>query len=188
MFRKLSILAIAAISALAFAIPAVASAHEWLEEEAPLEGTASATVSGSLELAVLGGLASVKCPTSGTIEGSNEAGSSVPSFSISTPCTVGGLLAGCTVSSVTTENLPWAVEIINGPALKVSGIKFTNHFKSGCLAGTTVSAEGALTATPDKAAAMSSVTFSGELSTSLGTNANVKGTLAVSPAGVYGIN
>lgn len=96
---------------------------------------------------------------------------------------------GCTaVTNIVSENLPWSGEIA-GEVVNVSGAKVKVTFSGGFFCPKTVTVEGSLTETPDNTSAISAMTLSGTMTSSLGTNVTVGGELEVlgSAQGTFGI-
>jgi hypothetical protein len=212
--RKAAILIAAAAVVAIVAVPAMASASNWTKEGSELKGLVwsqegstlgaegSLGVSGKLRLgsAALGNL---ECPVSATISLNPNSGSGqLKEFSASAgSCTMTGLLKE-TCGSVTSLTIP--SEPLSVTATESGGkpvITTNEEFGfSAQLAGPSCPENflyvGKLTATPDNAAAMSSVSLSGTFKSyalvggtfyGLG-NTSASGTLSASPAGKYGIS
>lgn len=185
MMKRVALLAVSAIAAIAFAVPAVASAQEWLHNGSPL--TENETVEFTGHAAFTGGVTCdpvvahviLKPGNMGTVT------SFGPEGNVTEVCKTTGTLAalGCTIHTVTPENLPWTVDV-NATNFTITGVKIKNGF-SNCVFPT-VTIQGDVTATPDNASSISSVALSGTLNSELG-EVGVEGSLGASPAGTYGI-
>ncbi|MFL5898669.1 MAG: hypothetical protein ACJ76D_09455 [Solirubrobacterales bacterium] len=199
MFKKMILLAIMAVAAIALAAPAIASAN-WSMETNPLAGNETVTFEG--ETRYEGPLGSWTCPES-VAEVELEAGTStgsVTGFSANTAtCVVGGSLgAACTSSGLVgiQKTGSWGVST-NGSDITISGIDLDNYFAftghPGC--PPIVTYEGSLTVTVDNPHAIGIVTLEGGLTTTafngvgfedVGTS-TISGEWEASPAGTYGI-
>lgn len=217
--RSIKTMLLLAIAATAFAVPAAASATQWTEGGspiteplywtdggAPLAGEPSITLEGSVKFssATFGGM---ECTTTakgflagGSIEGVlNEVTISPGSCKLN-----GAQKTAC--ASVTSVFVPvpssWLMEATEKTpgakaiSVKVGKITYTFQPKEGeagklCVKEMYVTG-GTITATPDNAKSISSVSLSGPVGTSGPTginygNLNTTGTLAVKPAAKFGI-
>lgn len=198
----MSLLICAAAVAMAFAMPAVASASNWTKNGVAISGLqwskggtplgaegGSIAISGGLKLT--GSIGTLDCQASGSASLSGNSGSGqLTELTISpASCTLGGLLKPCTeTKSITANSLPWSINAAGtaaAPTIAINGVSITYTLFCG---GETLPLKftGKLTATPNKATAISSLSLSGTLSSASG-NVSASGTQAVSPAGTYGI-
>jgi hypothetical protein len=203
--KTMLLLACTAMVAVAFAVPAMASASnwkengvpisgmQWTEGGAPLAGEGSISFSGPLNLT--GSLGSLNCQVSGSASLSAGEQGHLNEFTVSPgSCSIGGLLkaSGCTgVKSVTANSLPWAVNASGtaaSPTITINGVSLTYTLTgSGGCSSFALTFTGKLTATPDKAGAIGALSLSGGLNSASG-NVSASGTQTVSPAGKYGIS
>jgi hypothetical protein len=196
------LLAMAAIAAAAFVLPAVASAADWkkngvtisnpevqwADNGAPLTTETSATLGGSFSFS--GG---VNCTTVNgkmTLEPGYGTGR-LTEFTMSPgSCVTTGTLKalGCTKVTAVVGTLPRAYFAINNTrALKILNAQFTYSLEGGKFCPTEVTISGDIIATPDNSKSISTLTFSGEVSSTLGTKVTAGGTVTLSPAARYGI-
>jgi hypothetical protein len=106
-------------------------------------------------------------------------------------CSVTGTLAalGCTaLASPTAEGLPW-VSHTDTKVLTITSVKVKYAYTGGAFCPKAVTLEGNVNATPDNSSAVSSLTLSGTLTSSLGTSVTIAGSLKVqgTAKGTYGI-
>lgn len=96
------------------------------------------------------------------------------------------LASVCTEVSNAVSPLPWMLDD-EGGSIAISGVMASTTFAGGLFCPSEVTMEGAFAATPDNTAEIHSLTLSGALSTSLGTE-NVFGELeVVAGSGTYGL-
>lgn len=196
MIKKTLLLAVAAVAAMALAVPALASAS-WTHEHEPITSQKTVTFAGNAQFVAAGLGAGFNCTNTHAdvdlLPGETGEITSFEATEAESKCDPVGLFStlGCKISSVTSENLPWVVHIINEEKLLITNVKITNHLVPGLctsIIGTqTIVLEGNVTATPDDPDEVHSVELSGELTSSLGENVTVSGTLNASPSGTYGI-
>jgi len=105
MFKKMMLLAGMALSAIAFAVPASASAFEWTDEGGAFEGTATDTLSGRISFGnPEAGKTKFGCIAHAglNVKGGSTTGS-LTSFSPTTgTCSGEGTFAGCTLAEDST--------------------------------------------------------------------------------------
>lgn len=211
MIRRASLLAFAAAIAMAFAIPAIASAANWKKNGSELssqlawyEGTTPIAEGDTETLSASGSFnfsAGANCSdvdvSAILVGGANEA-AGITEFAVNpSSCTVVGTLKslGCTKVTSVTYNMPngaatlapqsnGTLAIANTFSLtyKLSGSGFCSSVSS-----VTISGNGAI-ATPDNGKSIGSLTFSGTLSSTLGASVAVSGSVAASPAGAFGVD
>lgn len=112
--------------------------------------------------------------------------------STGTHCTPAGTAKnlGCTkVTEVAPEKLAWKGEVVENKVVKVSGVKLRVGFSGGVLCPKSITYEGSFTETPNNPKSISSMSLSGTLLSSIGTEVSLGGTLEVigGAAGTYGI-
>ncbi len=135
-----------------------------------------------------GMIGSVECSFSGKIALRPGSGGTVQSIEWG-KCSTGGGLNTCTVSSVTSKNLPWSL-LDEGTRIGISNVSFKINFEGAFCPYSFFEAEGTIYATPDKTSAISSVTLAGTLTTHTGGSefkGSWTGSSSWSPAGVYGL-
>jgi len=209
--KKMLLLASAVAVVVAFAAPAAASASNWTKNGSAItgvhwtdNGAALGGGGGSVNLAgtmsVGGELGTLTCPVS--IDMSLSAGSSGLATKFSgTPsgCKIGGLIASyCSEVTAISANTPWGVsatEVSGKPVIKINSATVTYKLAGGasCAEVGDVSVAGTITATPNDAAKIASVSLSGKMAMSTSTigyfsDAGVSGTLNATPSGKYGIS
>jgi hypothetical protein len=190
MFKKMMLLAVAAMAVVAVAAPAAASAN-WKDAGVDVTGNPHVNFSGPASFN--GALGSVSCQeATATVQltgGTNDA--HIKTFTVDNPgnCVVGGFLGAlCGTRSLTTADLTQeGTATISGGTIELTNISLENQFGSCATILLTDEEEGSLTATPNNKKAISSVSLSGSLEDNTGGSEVVSGTLAVSPAGTYGI-
>ena len=138
--KKLTLLAGMALAAVAFAIPAFASAGAWQHNGVPLGAQQHLTQSyeGPL-VAIAGGAGQFSCVVTVTITAEGPNNGQVQEFSLATEsCEGQGAFAGCVVVHHTT-NLPWQINNAGNPAVVIKpGGKITAHFnleEGSCASG-----------------------------------------------------
>lgn len=211
--RTALVLAAAMMVAVAFAIPAVASAsnwkksgeeltgYVWQQEGNTLEGSGSLALSGNMKITAGSGLGSIECPTTATATFSTGRYGSLKEVAVSpVGCKLTGIIGeACTISSVTVPSQPWAVSIEESAGKPVVStteeVTFLVQFSgSGCPPNWKFT--GRLNMSPDVSSSISSVSLSGTFKTYIeykgsytyqGTGP-VSGTLGASPAKKYGVS
>lgn len=167
------------IAAVALISPVSAQAQlsDWTDEGLPVAAEAEVPLVGGFSYS--GG---ISCPElSATLVLDPGSTGGVTSYSV-TPgnCVITGTWKslGCTaLTGLTSESLPWTVHNTTNQ-ITVTGAKTTFHFSGGafCPKKVVLSGDG-MTLTPDNPSAISSLAMGGTLSSSLGTNVTVGGTL-----------
>jgi hypothetical protein len=192
MFKKMMLLAVAAMAVVAVVAPAAASAN-WTDSGVPLASGENPHIllEGPWKYESEFGL--VSCTeatatvqlTGGTID------AHIKSFTVDNPqgCTVGGLLAAlCGTHSLTAANLTQeGTATVAGGTLEWSEVSLITEFGSCAAILLTDAEEGSLTATPNNKSAISSLMVSGELEDNAGGVQSYSSTLKVTPQGRYGI-
>jgi hypothetical protein len=184
MLRKSVLLAGMALLATVLAVPASASAYEWLHEGNPLEGEAEIELAGTFNVPGL-----FDCPAAKVEIIAEEDNGTVTSFAVedaTKKCkTTGGYaLIGCKVKEVIPDDLPWKVEV-NALSIAWKGVKITHKLEE-CLFPY-ISIEGEIQATPDFSEAFSTVSLSGSMTTDTEEEASLEGEMEASAAETYGI-
>jgi subtilisin family serine protease len=172
---------------------AVTRGVHWLQEGADLASEATITAEGPLKLSAgSGGSAwSVECSIKAKATLKPQSTGQISEFTPTlATCTLGGYLKeqGCTITSATANNLPWSINATEKSgvrSIKAQGVSLTYKFSGHAFWCQQIAITGTLTLNPDKAGEIGSLTMSGTLSGSGGPSAS--GTLAVSPAGKYGM-
>jgi len=199
MFKKMLMIASAALAVVALAAPASALA-DWTHGEAPLEGTADVTFAGPASFSAPAAEAGASATLSATVtleEGSTGKLSSVSA----TNCVGTGKLAGLTCTSTfeatkgtgwapVSSTDPWIVHCNTGGSITITHIRITNHYyldKAHTIKVKETVLTGDVTVTPHKPAAISTVTLSSENAEVAGAGpAIISGELAATPSGTYG--
>lgn len=182
--KKIVLLASMVLAAIAFAGPAPASA-EWTHEGEPLEGNVNISFTGNVGFFGAGG-AAIECEVhaAGILEPGTTG--TITSFAPTTnSCKGTGVFAGCVVESDTAIGLPWVMHT-DTSKITITDVTTTYHFVAdtpNCPIHTMVLHFSALHATPNNITAMGSVAISGTATS----GAVTAGTLAITPAGTYGI-
>ena len=189
MFKKISLLAVMALSVIAMAAP-VAKA-EWLHNGAQLEYISEIPLTGNIKFVAPNGFGSFECHVSTSISASPGNLGTVMSFTprTSTCVGVGFLFSKCKLKSHLTT-LPWAAVAITdiiSPYVAITNATI-HYVYEGCSSGTTTShfMFPVIKATPDNHNAISSFSLSGTATN----GAVVSGTLEVTGGapGTYGIS
>jgi hypothetical protein len=191
---KKTILLTAAVMAL-LAVPGAASAAEWTMGGKAITGTSEIKLLGTVQFtAGLNG--GVHCTTAHVTLSADPGNTAHVTEFTETGCTMFGALKTvfeCEVGNggmPIAFNLPWTATAIARGKLVVTGIHILYPTNESCLLGDIEVSDGTnpLVATANNAAAMESVTLSGEVETSIGP-ATVSGALAVEApnGGTYGI-
>jgi hypothetical protein len=183
----------ACVALLALGLAPSASANWTHKGKGELKENAAITLKGELALSTVAG--EVKCPVeiAGTLTGSGSSGD-IASLGISEPskCDLTGALATvCGTHGLTKveKTGTWSLAA-EAEDIKISGVAIDYAF-AGC-AIPSLRIEGSTTGAVDKVNGIGSVTLSGSqtLYNALGEeagSAQLKGTLAASPAGTYGL-
>src|ERR1700712_5011381 len=144
--RVALLLAVTALAAIAFAVPALASASnwtekgvaiagvEWTQEGAPMTKEGSLSFSGAFN--VSGTTGSIKCQASGSVALTPGESGQASSFTVAPgTCALGGLLGTCKeVKSVTANSLPWGVTASGtaaSPTVSIKGVNLTYDLTGG---------------------------------------------------------
>jgi hypothetical protein len=158
MFKKMMLLASLALAALAFAVPASASASgHFTDNHGPVTGSVTASFSGPATF-VVPNVASYECIVHATVT-VETAGGTIKSFEpTKNTCVGGGALTNCELTSATAtgELTPTATDI------DIKNFTLLNTFASPCPIPV-VHATGELTAIPDNTTTISELTVEGSL-------------------------
>jgi hypothetical protein len=173
------------------AVPAVAAAGNWTDKGVELTENRSIPLSGSWSFS--GSLGGVSCSTVAA-EIELEAGSTGKKKKFSptlSSCKTTGGLAGCSISSLATENLPWGIHrfiprTFTRMKFRISLVGFL------CPATITLTDSETTMAsyTPDSESATTKITLGGELEASVGGNVKIGGEFTptnASDSGTYGL-
>ena len=182
-----------AVAAMAFVIPSIASA-QWTDGTNAIPGSINVVFHGPASFtSTIGG---VSC-TESTSEGSAEPGTTGTILAFAAAgCTTSGGLAGCTVTTVKADTLPWTVHIKETKDVEITGVNITNTFHGAFCPYHEITLFGNVTATPHNSHAIDTITLgngAGGLeafnSTTGATIAPITaaGTQTVTPANTYGI-
>jgi hypothetical protein len=194
MLKKMMLLSSMALAAVAFAVPASASAQAlWAHDGVPLSHE-TVTFSGFAEFHLIDSPvpASFGCVVHATVTIYNdpEAHGDVTDFEVTTEtCEGTGVLKGCQLigHSNTAEGAgSWTVDVTT-EHFTITNVQITDAFNEGCAAPGAILHFPEITAAPDNAEEISSVTISG-LGESTGSGrAEATGTLTADQPGTYGI-
>jgi hypothetical protein len=196
--RAIPLVAFAAVTAIAFAAPAVASATAgWTQKGSPIGGYRTLSLGGTVKFNALG--AGIECGVNGEAKIWPSSEGEVTKFEINTKaCTPFGRFKGCVVTSATAKT-PWSLQAVGGEKPKISIGNFSysltttscehpNKNSTYTMLSTTV------TATPDNSSAISKLTLSGTGKMEyvyegllIKEPVTHEGELTVTPAGSYGI-
>lgn len=133
--RKLLLLAVAAIGALAVALPASASASVWLHntpgETVPVEEHIELTLTGGEVIEVGGSV--LLCEASETITTEGGSSATITAYEINPSSCIGlaGGVAGCEVIKAKATNLPWNITV-NAEDLTAEGVAVDYVFNAAC--------------------------------------------------------
>lgn len=188
--KRLTIL-LMACSALLFPAAAQAELSNWQHSGVDITGEVTIPLEGGFSYS--GGTSCPGLASSLTLQPGSTG--SVTEYAIEEPaeCEVTGTLKslGCTaLGSLTAESLPWTAHNTSSH-IRITETKTLFHYTGGAFCPKTVTVEGEMTATPDDAEAIKVLTLGGTLSSSLGTNLTVGGTLEPTNGGdvaTYGLN
>jgi len=137
MLKKMMLFASMALAAIAFAVPATASALEWTHEGAKFAGTAEDTLSGKISFGnPEAGKTKFGCIAhAGVSANGGLPTGSVTSFTPTTEtCEGEGLFAGCELVSDSTTGLPAGISITGTNTLTLSNatIVIHNEYNAAC--------------------------------------------------------
>ena len=193
MLRKAMLLGCSAVASVAMLVPGGASA-EWKEKGKKL--TANAAVSFSGNTAFVGEIGGINCTESfatAVLEpGINGKITSFGATNNTTKCTASGVLAACSVHSVTATNLNWAIGTTTA-SISIIDMHFDTTLTGLFCPYHELTLRGSVGATPNNLTEVSKVELFGNVSlrnTKGGAvigNVQVQGTWAIAPAGVYGV-
>lgn len=179
MLKKLTLLAAAVAALVAFAVPASASANEWLNNGKPLEAAETVELSGPAGFAVGGGVAGAHAVLDAVLELEPGSTGTVTELTVK-ECTGTGLLAGLTCHG-TPVGLPWTVHCNANGSVTITSMHLTNVYTpEGATANTTLKGNVVATGT---GGSLNSVTLAGEGVTANGNPATVTGTLTAATQG-----
>jgi hypothetical protein len=193
MLKKIMVLASMAVTAVAFAAPAIASA-EWTDATKKVEVPREVSFTGPA--AFTGGIGGITCNnTHATATLTPGSTATVNSFIVTNPtteCTETGGLAFCTTHSVTSTGNPWTAHT-NTVDITITGVKIDNTMSGAFCPYHELTLKGDVTVTPDNPHAATLGHLGGTMGVYNGTttafvqNVTVSHTVNVSPSGTYGI-
>ena len=126
--KKLMLFASLAMAAAAFAVPSMASAV-WTHNHVDTTVGQNFVIHGEGTAAFTSQIGGIDCHQT-TITAQLTGGTTTAHVNQFTPneatCTTTGALAGCTITSITVENLPW-VGHVEGTTLNQTNVKIQNH-------------------------------------------------------------
>jgi hypothetical protein len=193
MLKKTMLMASMAVAAIAFALPAVASAN-WTHNTNAIASPINLSFSGTASF--VGELGGVSCSEStATAEATVGTKAHVKSFGADNPttkCKASGGLAFCTVQTVEATGLPWEAHT-NTSAITVTTVHIDNTFSGAFCPYHIITLYGDVAVTPDNPHKAKTGTISGTLKAYNGTsnafiqNVTASGTLNVTPSETYGI-
>jgi subtilisin family serine protease len=164
----------------------IAPGVHWSQEGAALPAEATITAEGPLK--ITNGSTSIQCSVKAKATLTPASSAQVSEFTPNTgTCALTGFYKEfkCTVTSITPNSLPWAAAATEKAGVRsivVEKASLTYKFSGSPFCGE-FTTTGTLAATPDKAAEMSNLSISGGLSGLW----SASGTLALTPAGKYGM-
>lgn len=191
--RNLMLLAVTALVGTSLLLPGTALAT-WTVEGKEIEETAALELDGKLKFETKGWANSIECEFSGAMEIGPESQGSMTSFQPEfDKCQTGGALAGCTSISATAQSLPWPVagywggiriEDLVPLVWNVAGCEFAPNVT---FSGDRLDAE--VVFGPGDTIDGFKFYDSSEnwIQSTMGLQTAVTGELAVTPAGVYGV-
>jgi hypothetical protein len=193
MFKKTTLMAGLAISALALALPAGASA-EWTDKGAKLVKNEAVAFAGNTSfVSNFGGINCTETTATGVLEpGINGKITSFAAINQTTKCDASGGLAFCTTHSVTPTNINWAIQT-NTASITISGMHVDTTFTGAFCPYHEITLKGNVGALPNNLTAVGSVALFGAVEVVNSTTgaaigqAQMGGTWNVTPAGTYGI-
>lgn len=204
MFRKTTIFAALVTAAVALAIPTAAAA-DWTDSKVKITKPVSiAFVGGISWTSATGGISCGEAKMELTLEPGTKG--KVDAYApVVASCKGTGGLGGCTVTSAVTSFLPWGVHT-TGTTIEITTSRIVTTLHGGFCPFHELEVAGAITATPDNAEAMTTVTLSSVATSGSGgthkpagvevyngttfvtiTTVAMGGTMNVAPAGTYGI-
>jgi hypothetical protein len=211
--KTMLLLAFTALTAVAFTVPAMASAsnwkqngeelngYTWSQEGKTLESTGSLGLSGTIKFpAIVGGR--IECPLSATASLEPARSGKLSAVAVSAAgCKMTGSIAQVcsSVSAATTSAQPWSVSVTESggkPVITSGEVSFFLTVSGSKECPQNWRYTGKLTATPNDASAISSVSLSGAFKAYIDSGGTptylgfegMSGTLNASPAGKYGIS
>jgi hypothetical protein len=192
--RKTILLVSVALSAIAVTAPAYATAAEWAHEGKSLEKDVTLTLQGNVGFEAKSLNSEFVCAVHTTMDLiKTSATGQVKTFEITTDLCAGtGILAGCEVVKDTMKGLAWTSHAAY-PVVTITDVTADFEFKpipgQNCAITTVPVSVPKMTATPNNAAAIKSVSLSGEGTGFGGVKLQTFGELTVQGAasGTYGV-
>ncbi|HWM63535.1 MAG TPA: hypothetical protein VNP96_06030 [Solirubrobacterales bacterium] len=185
--KRIMLLACMALTTIAFAAPATASAT-WLKHEEPIAQNENLEFTGSVNFSIPG-VASYECVfhTQATLEAGTTTGRINGSNLTPGTCSGTGALAGCTFAAVHTNGLPWTFHANPGPGnLSMTDhthtITYANPTTPQCPIHDSTINFGSIIAVPDNTRVVRRVSLSG----TGGGGLQVSGELTVLPEETFG--
>jgi hypothetical protein len=200
MTKKIGLLVALAITAVAFVVPAAASASNWKDKGVELTEMRTIPVSGNFSFT--GSLGGWSCSNvSATLTLNPGSTGTITSFSPPlSSCKGTGGLSGCTITGLTVKNLPWAIHdegtfiTVGTPGEVGDGMVELTITMSGFFCPTSITLfekeAKMLRLTPDSTSAINKFTVSGELEASVGGAVTIGGDFTptnASDLGTYGL-
>ncbi|HEX5763707.1 MAG TPA: hypothetical protein VFY04_11385 [Solirubrobacterales bacterium] len=184
--KKMLLLASMALAAIAAAAPAAQAQGEWTHEGEPITESKEVTFAGTVQFTVVGSSTGVHCKNSHAVAHFLPGGKGEVTTFEGKECRGTGFLVGCTTVHPKSEGLPWPITANTNQTGTISEVNIVNTMTGSFCPVSSTTLTGNVIVTPDNPEETSSVTLSGTVMTSQG-EAEVAGTLSVSPAGTYGI-
>lgn len=192
--KRLAILAAAMAVTAVMVVPSVAQANlsNWTDNGAEIQDTTD-TIPFHGTASFSGGTV---CTVNGSLVLHPGSTGTIHEFTVIEPteCEVTGTLKalGCAdLHDATVEGLPWDIHNTTNYAT-ITDVKIINHYSGGAFCPKTVTISGnGVTATPDNTESIGKFTLGGTLSSSLGTEVTVGGTLTPTnegDVGTYGLH
>jgi len=185
MFKKLMLLTMAVGALVAFAVPASASAAQWLDNGEPFSGDRTIELEGHAEFTKgANGVTCNQAKFTMTMQGETDEGS-VTAFSVTNPtteCVGKGELAPCPPEQPDPENLPWPVTVNANQTITVKHIQFKATF---LFCPAVQVAEGEMTLVPDNSEEIGTLSGTGTALGEVELNADLS--VLGANAGTYGI-
>jgi len=155
--NRVLLLTAVALTALAFAISASASAAEWTHEGKSFKKHVEIGISGVETVKSLGAELECEFHTTITTEGGSTA--QITKFEITGETCVGsGIFGACPVILTKVTHLPWKIDI-QGNDLTITGVEIYKTYAPGCLVESTETTTGKMTITLNEAGKLNSGNF-----------------------------
>lgn len=182
--KRIVLLACVALAAVAMVAPASASAEaKWTHDFELLQKDAKVALSGRVGF-VEAEKAGYDCEVevSATLKGNSSTGTVDEFKNKLETCKGTGLLAGCEVVKETIKGLPWTMHVTTEADIVITNVEVGYQFNPTCPFGAAENKYAEVTAVPDNAGAIETLTLSGA-----GIFGQAVGKLTMLPKKTYGV-